>query len=393
MKNRRSTGKEDPSQLTILGVYIKSDAYPNVKYKVTGLLQAKNLMIREINFPLDFIQRIGRQRSGILTFTRLIGSALRFGYAHIRIVLSAIHLDHPSNLYIPYPAVFVLYLLSFFPKRWRPNKICIDAFISIYDTVVEDRKLVSPRNPFARLLYAIEKRAYQNADLILVDTEQNSLYLSSTFKVPVERVMALPLSINEEIYAPDPYIPQANRCNVLFIGTFVPLQGVEVIAKAITLLRTYQNIHFHLIGDGQTSKNVAAILGSTDLNNVSWERHWQDTTTLAGAIKQSDICLGIFGNSEKCQRVWPLKNYAYMAIGRAIITADTNAARTILTDCEKRPFMTIPADGPEELARAIVQLANDPEQRVSYAEASRLYYEQHLSNAVSINKLLQSLSS
>lgn len=393
MKDQESIHRENLPSVSIVGVYIKSDAYPNVKHKVDGILKAKSLRVSEINFPLAYIQRLGHSHSRILGFIRTVGSVLRFGYAHIRAIFAVISLPCPRNLYIPYPAIFVLYFLSLLPARWRPDRVCADAFISLYDTIVEDRKLVSRQSLVARLLYSIEKRAYLSADLILVDTELNALYLSSTFKIHTDKVMALPLSINEEIYSPLPYIPNLDRCNVLFVGTFVPLQGVEVIAQAIALLQAHQYIHFRLIGDGQTSMKVAAILESAGWTNVTWERHWQSAAALAEAIGQSDICLGIFGGSEKSQRVWPLKNYAYMATGRAIITADTREAREILSSSENEPFMTVPAGQPKELARAIIELANHPERRMCLAKSSRLYYEQYLSNAASLSKLLGYLSS
>jgi glycosyltransferase involved in cell wall biosynthesis len=392
MKDQESLHKEKLPSVTIVGVYIKSDAYPNVKHKVDGLLKEKSLRVSEINFPPGYIQRLGHS-SLIPGFMRTIGYVLYFGYAHIRAIFAIIALPRPRSLYIPYPAIFVLYLLSLLPARLRPDRICADAFISLYDTIVEDRRLVSRQSIIAKLLYSIERRAYRIADLILVDTELNVSYLSSTFNIHADRVIALPLSINEGIYTFLPYVPAPNRCNVLFVGTFVPLQGVEEIAQAIVLLQAHHHIYFRLIGNGQTSRKVSAILEAAGCANVTWDRHWHSAAKLAEAISQSDICLGIFGSGAKSQRVWPLKNYAYMATGRAIITADTQEAREILSNSENVPFITVPAGQPKELADAIVNLANDPERRMCLAKESRLYYEQYLSNEASLNKLLGYLSS
>ena len=61
--------------------------------------------------------------------------------------------------------------------------------------------------------------------------------------------------------------------------------------------------------------------------NVEWERGWQSAEALAAAIRAADICLGIFGAGDKAQRVWPLKNYSYIAVGRDLISDDTPEAR------------------------------------------------------------------
>lgn len=379
---------QTPPPLTIIGVHIKSDAYPNVKYKIELLLQAKSLVVREINYPLSYIQRFGQQQSRFLGAVRRINAIVQFSYAHVRTVIAASRLGRPRNLYVPYPSVFVLYLLSWLPARWRPDKIYADAFISIYDTVVEDRRLLSPRNPVARLLHSIEQRAYQSANVIFADTDLNAHYLSSNFKVKADKIVTLPLSINEAVYKAQPYLATGNNCIVLFIGTFVPLQGVAVIAHAVALLRSHEYIRFRLIGNGQTSDEVAAILDSAGCNNILWKRNWHSAPELAMEIQQSDICLGIFGSGVKTQRVWPLKNYAYMAIGRAMITADTRVARAMLADSSDEPFMAIQPGQPEDLARAIVELANNPERRSRYAGAANVYYKKYLANTVSLQKLL-----
>jgi glycosyltransferase involved in cell wall biosynthesis len=378
--------------LTILGVYIKSDAYPNVKYKIELLLQDKALAAKEINFPLSYIQRLGKRKLIILEAIRWVLAIVQFSYAHIRTVIAASRLDRPRYLYIPYPSIFVLYLLSWLPTRWRPDKIFADVFISIYDTIVEDRRLLSSRNPLAWLLHSIEQRAYRNANVIFADTNFNAQYLSSNFKIDAEKIVTLPLSINEAVYKAQPYIATGGICTVLFIGTFVPLQGAAVIANAIVLLRSYEHIRFRLIGNGQTSEEAAAILDRAECHNVSWERNWLSAPELSKEIQKSDICLGIFGSGEKTQRVWPLKNYAYMAIGRAIITADTQVARSMLANSSDEPFMVVHPGQPEHLAHAIVELANNPKRRSRYAEAANVYYKKYLANTVSLQKLTSILT-
>lgn len=391
MSDNAATDKKNLQSVTIAGVYIKSDAYPNVKYKVEGLLRVAKLKAREINCPPAHLQRLGKSRFKVLGMLRTLGSAVYFAYVHMHTLLSLLFARPKGALYVPYPAVFILFLMSFLPDGSRPARVCADAFISLYDTVVEDRKLISRDNIIARLLFAIERRAYNYADLTLVDTALNAAYLCKIFALPASKVMALPLSINEKIYHYVPYQVKEKRCNVLFIGTFVPLQGVEVIAQAFTLLQKHSHIHLHLIGDGQTAAQVAAVFKSAACTNYTWEQRWQSPEALAQAIGEADICLGIFGSNEKTQRVWPLKNYAYMAMGRAIITADTQAARDMMGSSRLDAFETVPAADHKALARAIEVLANDPEQRMRLAESARLYYAQYLSNAASLEELVAQL--
>lgn len=377
-------------QVAVVGVHIKSDAYPNVKYKVEGLLDAAGLRVQEANFPPGGAQRFSRRKRGLLEKIVEVGN---FVVAHGRALRAALRVEPACAIYVPYPAVFLLFALSVLPRRWRAGHIEADAFISLYDTVVNDRAMLSAGHPLARLLWALERRAYGRASVVWVDTPLNASYMARLFDLPAGRFTALALSINEMVYARAPYAPAlpGTPCTVLFIGTFVPLQGVDVIAQAIVLLGTRSDLRFRIIGDGQTAAAVAAILSQHACSNVSWERGWQSAEALAAEIRAADICLGIFGGGDKTQRVWPFKNYSYMAVGRALISADTPAARAMQTDGAAPAWHGVPAQRPDLLAQAILDLAQDGQLRVRLAEAAAAYYQRYLANARSLDILATSL--
>ncbi len=179
---------------------------------------------------------------------------------------------------------------------------------------------------------------------------------------------------------------------MLFIGTFVPLQGVDVIARAMLLLRARSDISFRFIGNGQSAAQVQALLAAEGYTALAWETGWQSAQQLAAAIAEADICLGIFGAGDKAQRVWPFKNYSYMAVGRALITARTRAEAALGEQAEGAPpWTSVPAERPDLLAQAIAELADDPATRVRQARAAAAFYRAHLANAVSLAALRRSL--
>ena len=77
---------------------------------------------------------------------------------------------------------------------------------------------------------------------------------------------------------------------------------------------------------------------------------------LPALIARHDVVLGIFGTTGKAGRVIPNKVYQAAAVGRAIVTADTPAARDALGD---DAVLTPPGDA-AALAAALVGLAGDP---------------------------------
>ncbi len=89
---------------------------------------------------------------------------------------------------------------------------------------------------------------------------------------------------------------------------------------------------------------------------------------------------GIFGTSGKAGRVVPNKAFQAIASGRALVTADTPAAREVLTDGVDA--LLVPAGEPEALAAAVVRLAGDPALRERLGAAARATYEERASEAV-----------
>ncbi len=70
---------------------------------------------------------------------------------------------------------------------------------------------------------------------------------------------------------------------------------------------------------------------------------WVEYEELGQAMINADLVLGIFGDSDKSKRVIPNKLYQALAMGKAVLTADTPAIRELLTDdvnaflCEAEP--------------------------------------------------------
>ena len=381
----------EPANVTILGVHVKSTGYPNVTFRIRDLERSPQLQTREINCPFGGSNVRQRNRSRIWRLLRSVWAAIRLTYAHLHVLVAYFWHGRPNRLYIPYPSTLVLFCLSLLPKVWRPGFVVADCFISLYDTAVTDRGLISPDSWAAQALKTLESRAYRAADVIVVDTELNASYFTETFGLAPSKVLALPLSIDESVFRLAPYLPSGDSCTVLFIGTFVPLQGADVIAQAAVILGARRDIRFRLIGTGQTAEAVERIFSNRRPENVEWITQWMDGERLAEAIRGTDICLGIFSTGPKAQRVWPLKNYAYMATGRAIITGDTLLTRQMLLRADPVPFLTVPPGDPAALASAIVALAQDPERRKDYAKNARLFYDRNLCTRIAHEQLVSQL--
>jgi len=84
--------------------------------------------------------------------------------------------------------------------RLRKVPILWDAFLSLYDTVVEDRKLVKPSHPLARMLYAWEWLACRAADLVMLDTRAHADYFVSRFKINDKKTFSVLVGAELDVF-------------------------------------------------------------------------------------------------------------------------------------------------------------------------------------------------
>jgi glycosyltransferase involved in cell wall biosynthesis len=113
--------------------------------------------------------------------------------------------------------------------------------------------------------------------------------------------------------------------------------------------------------------------------NVEWVR-WIEYDDLPGEYWGAGCALGIFGTSDKAQRVIPNKAYQALACGAPLITADTPGARELLRDEESA--LLVPPGNPSALAEAMRRVAGDPELARSLSRGGRAVYEERASEEV-----------
>jgi glycosyltransferase involved in cell wall biosynthesis len=142
----------------------------------------------------------------------------------------------------------------------------------------------------------------------------------------------------------------ARDFHVLFVGKLIPLHGLETILEAAALA---PEVPFRVIGSGQLDE-----LLEKRPSNVEWVR-WVDYERLPDEIQAAGCALGIFGTSEKAARVIPNKAFQAIACGTPLVTADTPAARELLTDGESA--LLVPPGDASALAAAVRRLAADPD--------------------------------
>lgn len=238
--------------------------------------------------------------------------------------------------------------------RFRRAVLVWDVFISLYNTVVEDRALLRRKSPMATVLWSMEWLALRLVDVALIDTQAHANYLQDTYgcepnKVRRIYVGAEPELFNLSAHGLEPVDPADRPMKVLFYGQFIPLHGIETIVKAAKLTEK-KNVQWLLIGKGQESSKIRALVEELQPTNLEWIE-WVKYEKLIRYLAESHVVLGIFGTTEKARRVIPNKVFQILAAGRPMITGDTPAIRELLAEGDGIRF--VPTGNARALAQAV----------------------------------------
>jgi len=282
--------------------------------------------------------------------------------------------------------------------------LIFDPLAARYETKIVDWGWRRGDTPAAWWNFRIDAAAFRLADLILADTAAHKAYYCATYGLDPAKVEVLPLGYDDKYFRPnvpnarpnesDPpesfpgetpdvfasSFPQRHQSDsspwnstdvrpreeskipargasagfqVLFFGSFLPLHGTEVVVEAARLVAASDpSIRFRFIGEGRTFPQVRA--AAAYLANVEFSGRLP-LRELPRAVAAADLCLGIFGRTEKARRVVPHKIYQAMGMGRAVVTARTPAVEEFFVHGEN----IILCDEPyaESLARAVLDLA------------------------------------
>lgn len=247
-------------------------------------------------------------------------------------------------------------------------KLCVvaDMFLSLYDTVVWDRKLVRPGGFIANFCKSLDKKIVEEADLVLTDTKADADYFAKEFEGDREKFEVLYLEADRTVDSPAVLSEVSTNSDVrrvLYFGTGLPLQGTDIVTDAFRMLVNENNsgniahINDYLSKKTKEDSTVdvweikCVYIGGTKymskeqqsfLTSGQIEYHeWLSEPELMEQIERADICLAGHFKAEidKADRTIPGKAFIYEARGKKMILGDTTANHEIFKPDDRHIFV------------------------------------------------------
>jgi len=262
-----------------------------------------------------------------------------------------------------------------------------DAFYSLYDNWVFDRKLAQKGSLKAGYYWFSDWVDTRLAKFILLDTKYHFEYFVETFKANRNKLIRVLIGADNEVMKATEYRSKDGPLEVFFYGRYIPLHGASYIVEAANLLKDYP-VRFTMLGHGQEFSKIKALAENLNLQNIEFINP-VPFEKLYYYIAACDICLGIFGEVDRMKRSVPNKVYDAASVGRAIISGDTPAMREVFTNY-KDVLLCKPANA-EDLAAKIVELIDNQRLRENIAQNAHTMSQNFLQPEFLVRDLLNNL--
>ena len=293
--------------------------------------------------------------------------------------VDAVIVGYPGHFLVPFGRLM---------SGIRRARLVFDPLVSLWDTFAGDRALMASSGWKATAVRAVDGVAFRLPSLVLADTWAHATYYQETFGLRRDRLAVVPIGALPEARANGGArdLATGEPLTVFQYGKWSPLHGADAVLDAADRLPREQ-VRFVLAGEGQLSSELTSIIAERRLDNVSWLGSLT-AAELRDQTLAADVCLGVFGRSEKAGRVVPNKVHDALACGRPVITEDSAGSRELLHDGENA--LLVPAGDGAALAAAVARL-RDGDERRRLGEAALSLYRRRLTPAAVATDLLAAL--
>lgn len=236
---------------------------------------------------------------------------------------------------------------------------------------------VKKNSLFYRIFGTISKWIYESADLIFVTSSMFKVYFRDVLKMETDHVFHLP-QYAEDLFVErmEDKIPSAEvrkSFNFVFAGNIGEVQSVETIINAANELKIFENIHFHIVGDGSRLDACKKLAEEMDLQNVIFYGR-KPIEQMPQFYSMADAMLITLKRIEALSYTLPGKVQSYMAAGKPIIGAINGEASKVISDsacgftCEAEDHIAF-AD--------LIRKFCDSEEKEQMKENAQSYYTNH----------------
>jgi glycosyltransferase involved in cell wall biosynthesis len=305
--------------------------------------------------------------------------SLRLAFkVHFRHGFDVIHACNPPDL---------LFLVGGFFKLLMGKKFLFDHH-DINPELYEAK--FGRRDFFYRLMVRLERWTFKTADVSIATNESYKKIAIERGGMPPDKIWVVrsgPKLDRLKIQPPKPELKCGKRFLVGYVGVMGAQEGIDLLLQAAQYLirdlgRT--DVHFGLVGGGTSLEQMQAMAREMGiLEHVTFTGRVPDAILL-DMLNTADVCVNPDVANEMNDKSTMNKIMEYMALAKPIVQFDLTEGRVSAQDAS----LYAKRNDPQDMARKILELLDNPEQRQKMGEYGRNRVQNELEWQYEAPKLL-----
>ncbi len=240
------------------------------------------------------------------------------------------------------------------------------------------------KNPFLiSFLRRMESFYYARAGMIVAVTEGIRRHIQNR-GISDGRVVKMTNGVNTALFGKHSSSTRwrrawgmEDRFIVLFAGLIGRLQGLEGMLSAASLLSSFPEIVFVVVGEGVEKARLMVQVEKQGMKNVIFVGH-QPLACMPEIISTADVGLALLKKKLPLnQGALPVKMFEYMACYRPVIVGGAAEAEALVLEADAG--LCIDPDDPSQLAEAVLSLFRDRARAIQYGMNGRAFVERYYS--------------
>ena len=304
--------------LTGLPNYPKGKIYPEYKHR-----KNRRQVINNVTIERSFL--VGRGSSlfmmalNYLSFT-VLGS---FKALSLKDDFDVVYAYQLSPVTMTWPGIAVKW------KQKIPLVIhCLDQWpISLTTGPIERGSAIY------EIMKKISKWTYDQADLITISSKSFKKYFEKEHNITESKKgLIYRPSYAESVYENVGY-EENDYFDLMFAGNIGPAQSCETIIECANLLKQYETIRFHFVGDGLSCQNCKDLAKEYGLDNVFFHG-FHNIDDMADYYRMADALLITMQDNEVVNSTLPAKIQSYMLAGKPIFGAISGEVKNTVKEAD-----------------------------------------------------------
>ena len=246
------------------------------------------------------------------------------------------------------------------------------------------------RDLFWKLMVWLERMTFRTADVSIATNESYKRIAIERGGMDPDRVFVVrsgPSLERMKVGPAHPELKRGRRHLVGYVGVMGRQEGIDLLLEAVRVIvkeMGRRDIHFGLVGGGTSLEYMKALAHSLGVSDyVTFTGRVPDAEMLA-MLNTADICVNPDIANEMNDKSTMNKVMEYMALGKPIVQFDLAEGRFSARDAS----LYARKNDPEDMARKIVRLLDDPERRASMGAYGRARVVNELEWRFEVPKLL-----